>query len=198
VRRADPAVSRITGHPLGTQTPSQGDGPSVADLGLNPFADTADHGWRAGSMGARVSLQIRRQFPTTARLVWPRIEAEPMGYEQLGHRRLSAIRSSLMCSPGPTSSVSTPTGSPSATTSVTSCRAGRAGLRQPRGGLQTLVSATGSTLSICARWGSPGQGRTGPGAYPETLVGTDSCTAMVNGLGVLDRGFEAEAALLGQ
>jgi len=40
-----------------------------------------------------------------------------------------------------------------------------------------------------------------PGAYPDTLVGTDSHTTMVNGLGVLGwgvGGIEAEAAMLGQ
>src|SRR5450759_3853291 len=43
-----------------------------------------------------------------------------------------------------------------------------------------------------------GAGKT---AYPDTLVGTDSHTTMINGLGVLGRGvggIEAEAALLGQ
>jgi aconitate hydratase len=41
----------------------------------------------------------------------------------------------------------------------------------------------------------------GPAAYPDTLVGTDSHTPMVNGLGVLGwgvGGIEAEAAMLGQ
>ncbi|MFM9054610.1 MAG: aconitate hydratase, partial [Solirubrobacterales bacterium] len=41
----------------------------------------------------------------------------------------------------------------------------------------------------------------GPVAYPDTLVGTDSHTTMVNGLGVLGwgvGGIEAEAAMLGQ
>ena len=40
-----------------------------------------------------------------------------------------------------------------------------------------------------------------PSAYPDTLVGTDSHTTMVNGLGVLGwgvGGIEAEAAMLGQ
>ena len=39
------------------------------------------------------------------------------------------------------------------------------------------------------------------GAYPDTLVGTDSHTTMINGLGVLGwgvGGIEAEAAMLGQ
>jgi aconitate hydratase len=50
-----------------------------------------------------------------------------------------------------------------------------------------------------------GNGRAHPGAnplaYPDTLVGTDSHTTMVNGLGVLGwgvGGIEAEAAMLGQ
>ncbi|MQA83615.1 MAG: aconitate hydratase AcnA [Streptosporangiales bacterium] len=44
-------------------------------------------------------------------------------------------------------------------------------------------------------------GENGPEAYPDTLVGTDSHTTMVNGLGVLGwgvGGIEAEAAMLGQ
>ncbi|MGE5759616.1 MAG: aconitate hydratase AcnA [Gemmatimonadota bacterium] len=44
-------------------------------------------------------------------------------------------------------------------------------------------------------------GGTTPQAYPDTLVGTDSHTTMVNGLGVLGwgvGGIEAEAAMLGQ
>jgi aconitate hydratase len=45
------------------------------------------------------------------------------------------------------------------------------------------------------------EGRSLPRAYPDTLVGTDSHTTMVNGLGVLGwgvGGIEAEAAMLGQ
>jgi aconitate hydratase len=44
-------------------------------------------------------------------------------------------------------------------------------------------------------------GPNGPRAYPDTLVGTDSHTPMINGLGVLGwgvGGIEAEAAMLGQ
>src|SRR5207237_2106143 len=40
-----------------------------------------------------------------------------------------------------------------------------------------------------------------PLAYPDTLIGTDSHTTMINGLGVLGwgvGGIEAEAAMLGQ
>ena len=55
--------------------------------------------------------------------------------------------------------------------------------------------------------GVPGQSSLAPGtddgtlAYPDTLVGTDSHTTMINGLGVLGwgvGGIEAEAAMLGQ
>ena len=50
--------------------------------------------------------------------------------------------------------------------------------------------------------GDAGQSDAGmPRAYPDTLVGTDSHTTMVNGLGVLGwgvGGIEAEAAMLGQ
>ncbi len=52
-----------------------------------------------------------------------------------------------------------------------------------------------------ARAGSPGAYEALPTAYPDTLVGTDSHTTMVNGLGVLGwgvGGIEAEAAMLGQ
>ncbi|HEU5262782.1 MAG TPA: aconitate hydratase AcnA [Gemmatimonadales bacterium] len=50
---------------------------------------------------------------------------------------------------------------------------------------------------VCA---TAGDGAT-PQAYPDTLVGTDSHTTMINGLGVLGwgvGGIEAEAAMLGQ
>ena len=46
-----------------------------------------------------------------------------------------------------------------------------------------------------------GEADGGPVAYPDTLVGTDSHTTMINGLGVLGwgvGGIEAEAAMLGQ
>lgn len=52
-----------------------------------------------------------------------------------------------------------------------------------------------------AVWSSESTDGTGTIAYPDTLVGTDSHTTMVNGLGVLGwgvGGIEAEAAMLGQ
>ena len=48
-------------------------------------------------------------------------------------------------------------------------------------------------------WSSSNDGETG--AYPDTVIGTDSHTTMINGLGVLGwgvGGIEAEAAMLGQ
>ena len=48
---------------------------------------------------------------------------------------------------------------------------------------------------MCARWAAALE------AFPDTLVGTDSHTTMVNGLGVLGwgvGGIEAEAAMLGE
>ena len=51
------------------------------------------------------------------------------------------------------------------------------------------------------RRAGPRRGRRGPVAFPDTLVGTDSHTTMINGLGVLGYGvggIEAEAVLLGQ
>ncbi len=48
---------------------------------------------------------------------------------------------------------------------------------------------------------SPANGTRLPQAYPDTLVGTDSHTTMINGVGVLGwgcGGIEAEAAMLGQ
>jgi aconitate hydratase len=49
--------------------------------------------------------------------------------------------------------------------------------------------------------GERGGGEGAPMAYPDTLIGTDSHTTMINGLGVLGwgvGGIEAEAAMLGQ
>ncbi|MSP11428.1 MAG: aconitate hydratase AcnA [Chloroflexi bacterium] len=55
---------------------------------------------------------------------------------------------------------------------------------------------------VFATEGTPMLGHYGlPQAYPDTLIGTDSHTTMVNGLGVLGwgvGGIEAEAAMLGQ
>ncbi|MDP9227585.1 MAG: aconitate hydratase [Actinomycetota bacterium] len=55
-------------------------------------------------------------------------------------------------------------------------------------------------LARCV-WTREGDGDSPPSAFPDTLVGTDSHTTMINGLGVLGwgvGGIEAEAAMLGQ
>src|SRR5439155_1379525 len=56
-------------------------------------------------------------------------------------------------------------------------------------------------LEYRARLVMTSDGAAGATAYPDTLVGTDSHTTMVNGLGVVGwgvGGIEAEAAMLGQ
>ena len=50
-------------------------------------------------------------------------------------------------------------------------------------------------------WSSPGDSKGETLAYPDTVIGTDSHTTMINGLGVVGwgvGGIEAEAAMLGQ
>ena len=79
---------------------------------------------------------------------------------------------------------------------------GPAGLRQlPRRAAGDRASATRSTSSTSARSSSRASATASRQAYPDTLVGTDSHTTMINGLGVLGwgvGGIEAEAAMLGQ
>jgi aconitate hydratase A / 2-methylisocitrate dehydratase len=68
-------------------------------------------------------------------------------------------------------------------------------------GLAGNGSAGDGSTGDGAQAGAPGASGGLPRAYPDTLVGTDSHTTMVNGLGVLGwgvGGIEAEAAMLGQ
>jgi aconitate hydratase len=63
--------------------------------------------------------------------------------------------------------------------------------------LEYIARGVWSTMEV----GGRGAGDAAEIAYPDTLVGTDSHTTMVNGLGVLGwgvGGIEAEAAMLGQ
>ena len=81
-----------------------------------------------------------------------------------------------------------------------SCAGARARSTTSRSCRPTPGSSTRSTSST---WrGSCSSTTTAPAtAYPDTLVGTDSHTTMINGLGVLGwgvGGIEAEAAMLGQ
>ena len=66
---------------------------------------------------------------------------------------------------------------------------------------RTPASSTRSTSSTSRASCSATTGASPSLAYPDTLVGTDSHTTMINGLGVLGwgvGGIEAEAAMLGQ
>ncbi len=72
-------------------------------------------------------------------------------------------------------------------------------------GFRVVPPATGIVhqvnLEFLAQGVLTGSDAQGPVAYPDTLVGTDSHTTMINGLGVLGwgvGGIEAEAAMLGQ
>ena len=99
-----------------------------------------------------------------------------------------------------TRSASTPSASSSATRSATrSCAGARTRSTTSRSSRPTRASSTRSTSSTSARvvFVDDEAGV----AYPDTLVGTDSHTTMINGLGVLGwgvGGIEAEAAMLGQ
>ena len=113
----------------------------------------------------------------------------------------STTRSRSTCSAPATPSGATPSGSSSATRSATrSC----AGARRRSTTSRVVPPDTGIVhqvnLEYLARVVFVDERRRGL-AYPDTLVGTDSHTTMVNGLGVLGwgvGGIEAEAAMLGQ
>jgi len=103
-----------------------------------------------------------------------------------------------------TPSASTPSASSNETASATpSCAGVRAPSTTSPSSHPTQASSTRSTSSTSRAWSSPMRDPipTQPQAYPDTLVGTDSHTTMINGLGVLGwgvGGIEAEAAMLGQ
>ena len=92
--------------------------------------------------------------------------------------------------------------STSATASGTHCCAGRS--RRSRGSgssRRAWASCTRSTSSTWPRWCRSARSTACAMALPDTLVGTDSHTPMVNGVGVLGwgvGGIEAEACMLGQ
>ncbi len=103
----------------------------------------------------------------------------------------------------PTPSSATSRSSTSATRSATSsCAGARPPSTTSRSSRRAPASCTRSTSSTSPAWSSPATSESGTTvAYPDTCVGTDSHTTMVNGLGVLGwgvGGIEAEAAMLGQ
>ena len=115
----------------------------------------------------------------------------------------SSSSSTIPSSPSPRAwlrpSPRTSTSSTSATSSGTSSCAGPSSASTDSASCRREPgSVIRSTSSTWPAWCSPtDDGR----AFPDTLVGTDSHTTMVNGLGVLGwgvGGIEAEAAMLGQ
>ena len=124
-------------------------------------------------------------------------EGEPAGARRNGDRPLGDRRRVRQRR---TPSSATSTSSTTATASATSsCAGARAPSTTSRWCRRAPASCTRSTSST---WPAPSwcavNGRV---AYPDTCVGTDSHTTMVNGLGVLGwgvGGIEAEAAMLGQ
>ena len=98
---------------------------------------------------------------------------------------------------------STSSASTSATASAMRCSAGRSRpSRTSASSRPARASSIRSTWSTSARSSRRGPAQTAQLiAFPDTLVGTDSHTTMINGLGVLGwgvGGIEAEAVLLGQ
>jgi aconitate hydratase len=73
--------------------------------------------------------------------------------------------------------------------------------QQAFGGLRVVPPATGICHQVNLEYLATVVGTADGQAFPDTLVGTDSHTPMINGLGVLGwgvGGIEAEAAMLGQ
>ena len=97
-------------------------------------------------------------------------------------------------------SATTSSSSTSATTSATCSCAGASRRSRTSGSCRPApASATRSTSSTSRA--SCGPTKDGDVAYPDSLVGTDSHTTMINGLGVFGwgvGGIEAEAVMLGQ
>ena len=91
--------------------------------------------------------------------------------------------------------------SPATASATPSCAGARTRSRTSASSRPTPASCTRSTSSTSRASSSRKQVDGRLLAYPDTLVGTDSHTTMVNGLGVVGwgvGGIEAEAAMLGQ
>ena len=123
----------------------------------------------------------------------------PLAPGRAGHRPLRDRRR-LRHARRPSSATSR--SSTSATASATSsCAGARAPSTTSRSSRPAPASCTRSTSSTSPAWSSPARSTASCTAYPDTCVGTDSHTTMVNGLGVVGwgvGGIEAEAAMLGQ
>ena len=114
----------------------------------------------------------------------------------------STTPSSPTSSARPRRSSATSRSSTSATASATSsCAGARAPSTTSRSSRPAPASCTRSTSSTSPASSSPASVDGELTAYPDTCVGTDSHTTMVNGIGVVGwgvGGIEAEAAMLGQ
>src|SRR2546430_1341538 len=103
-----------------------------------------------------------------------------------------------------------PTSSSSATASAMRCCGGRSERSRDSASCRPIpasyIRSTSNTWQATSSqrkvpYKTPSRQGSMPQAYPDTLVGTDSHTTMINGLGVLGwgvGGIEAEAAMLGQ
>ena len=124
---------------------------------------------------------------------------QPARAGRAGHRPLrDRRRVRHVCGASPATSRSSTSATASATSS---CGGARARSTTSRSCRPAPASCTRSTSSTSPAWSSPGTATATTVAYPDTCVGTDSHTTMVNGLGVVGwgvGGIEAEAAMLGQ
>ena len=173
----------------------QGQGREGDRLPPGPRADAGFHR-RAG--GGRPRRHARRHEGARRRSA----QDQPAGAGRSRHRPFGDRRR-VRHARGASSTTSS--SNTSATASATSsCD----GARRPSTNFRVVppapASATRSTSNTSPRPSGPGKDdgdRATTLAYPDTLVGTDSHTTMVNGLAVLGwgvGGIEAEAAMLGQ
>ena len=156
-------------------------------------------------MPARVLMQDFTGVPAVVDLAALAQRGRPVGRQTPGasipsfpSTSSSTIRSRSIDSAAPTRMPPTWSGNIAAIASVTPCSTGRSRRSKVSAWChRAWGSATRSTSSISGRSSSSREGW----LFPDTLVGTDSHTPMINGLGVLGwgvGGIEAEAAMLGQ
>ena len=175
---------------------------ALAPLGREGRAERGDrlHARARGDAGLHRRARRRRPRRDARRDGRPRRrpgEDQPARPGRARHRPLGPGRRT---SARATRSPATPSASSSATRSATrSCAGARRRSTTSRSCRRTPASSTRSTSSTSRA--SCSSTTTSGVAYPDTLVGTDSHTTMINGLGVLGwgvGGIEAEAAMLGQ
>ena len=156
----------------------------------------ADAGLHRRARGRRSRRACATRWPTSA-------ATRPQSTRSCPRTSSSTTRSRSTVPRRRTPSPSTLSASTSATASATSCCAGRrrafAACASCHPARASSTRSTSSTWPRSSLRAPTSRGETV--AFPDTLVGTDSHTTMVNGLGVLGYGvggIEAEAVLLGQ